>query len=603
VGYSVGIDLGTTYTAAATEAGGRVEMVTLSNHSAVMPSVVFLRSDETLLTGDPASRRGVVDPVRYAREFKRRLGDEVPIMLGASPYSSERLMAVILRDVLQRINKLEGGEPDNVAISHPANWGPYKVELLRQAASLAGIADAKLISEPEAAAVHYAAVERIEPGQSVAVYDLGGGTFDAAVLRRTADGFEILGEPSGIERLGGIDFDAAVFEHVRRTLGTDLEDMDQRDPMVIAALATMRQSCTEAKEALSDDVEAVVNVMLPSIQTSVRITRSEFEDMVRPLLRETVEALRRALGSAAMRPDELTSVLLVGGSSRIPLVGEMVSREIGRPVAVDTHPKHVVALGAARTAGASRPGTAPADLDGGESSSADSSAPRAEAPDQISGDSEAPEPSSVKTSALNPVLVGGGIALLVVAVLAVFLVVTRGSEDPALADGSAVIVDTSTTTTTTSIAAATTVSSTTTTTPPSTTAASVVPVVPTCDAVSGLCAVATGIQIVGGSYVTDYETIGFTPRIQGVDADFVAGDRHVHFFWNDVLPANAGVNGDGTGTWMLWGLSDGGGQPVFDGFSVSDRPAGVRQMCVVVADGGHNVLDGGLTGNCLDLPT
>jgi len=601
VGYSVGIDLGTAYTAAAIAMDGRVEMVTLSNHATVMPTVVFLRDDETLLTGDPASRRGVVEPIRYAKEFKRRLGDEVPVMLGSSPYSSERLMAVILRDVLQRIKKLQGGEPDDIAISHPANWGPYKIELLRQAASLAGIVDAKLISEPEAAAVHYAAVEGIKPGQSVAVYDLGGGTFDAAVLRRTENGFEILGEPSGIERLGGIDFDSAVFEHVRRALAADLEDLDQSDPLVIAALATFRQGCTGAKEALSDDVDALVTVMLPSIQTSVRITRSEFEGMVRPLLRETIEALRRAIDSASLRPDELTSVLLVGGSSRIPLVGEMVSHEIGRPVAVDADPKHVVALGAARTARSPKPDTGPTRSRNDNQSSVAGDAPTGPGP----MDSTVPPTSSGKTSASSPALVGGGIVLLIVVALAVFYLVTKGGNDPALANGVVSAADTSTSTSTAAVVATTTSTDTTpTTTLPSTTSTiSAIPVVPTCDAASGLCGFITDIRIDGSAYVVDYETVGFVPRIEGVDSDFVTGDKHVHFFWDNVLPANAGANGDGTGTWMLWGRSDGGGQLVFNGFSVGDRPAGASRICVVVVDGNHNVLDGGLTGNCFDIPT
>ena len=137
VAYAVGIDLGTTYTAAAVARDDRVEIVTLGNRTAAAPSVVFLRDDEEMLTGDAAARRGTSDPTRFAREFKRRLGDDTPIMLGRSPYSAERLMAMLLQDVLARVAELEGGEADSVTISHPANWGPFKVELLRQAAALA----------------------------------------------------------------------------------------------------------------------------------------------------------------------------------------------------------------------------------------------------------------------------------------------------------------------------------------------------------------------------------------------------------------------------------------------------------------------------------
>ncbi len=624
MGYAVGVDLGTTYTAAATNVDGRVEVVTLSNHAAVMPSVVFLRDDETLLTGEAAARRGIEDPTRYAREFKRRLGDDVPIMLGHSPYSAERLMAVVIQDVLSRVSERQGSSPASVAISHPANWGPFKVELLRQAAATVGFPEATLITEPEAAAIHYAAVERIQPGQTVAVYDLGGGTFDAAVLRRTSEGFEILGDPSGIERLGGIDFDAAVFQHVRRAVGTDLEDLDQADPAVGAALATIREECIAAKEALSDDVDANVRVMLPSIQTTVRITRAEFEDMVRPVLRETIDALRRTVHSAGVRPDELTSVLLVGGSSRIPLVAEMVSQELGRPVAVDAHPKHVVALGAARLAAVEQAGEVAA-----------VAGPVENRADPVSNLADPAPPSGSSSKGLNLKIVSGAVVVVAVALAAFFL--TRGDDsgdgggadqagdvvedqvddvgdDQALADdetnGDA--TESSTTTaapSTTSTAAPTTTASTTTastTTASTTTAASSFSTGNlTCSfllAPGGDCASISRITVVAGFYKATYETSGFVPRILGGDADFVSGDHHVHFFFDDTLPINAGVNGDGTGEWFLWGLTDGGGELIFDGFELSDARPGASRMCVVVVDENHNVVDEGQTGNCVDLP-
>ncbi len=354
--YFLGIDLGTTFTAAAVWRNGRTEIANLGNHSAAVPSVVLLRDDETVLTGEAANRRALSEPDRVAREFKRRLGDTTPILLGGSPYSAEALMARLLRSVVADVNAREGAEPTGMALSHPANWGQYKIDLLRQAIRLADLSDVRLLTEPEAAAIHYASQERIEPGQVVAVYDLGGGTFDAAVLRKTADGFEILGQPEGIERLGGIDFDAAVFGHVARSLGGKLAELDENDPAAVAAVARLRAECVAAKEALSSDTDATVAVLLPNVQTDVRITRSEFEGMVRPALVDSIEALKRALRSAGVTPDEVHKVLLVGGSSRIPLVAQMVGSELGRPVVVDAHPKYAVAAGAAFGRRRSRPG-------------------------------------------------------------------------------------------------------------------------------------------------------------------------------------------------------------------------------------------------------
>jgi molecular chaperone DnaK len=350
--YALGIDLGTTYTAAAVWRDGRAEIVSLGDRTAAVPSVVLLREDETFLTGEAANRRGLTEPNRVAREFKRRIGDTTPIMLGGTPHSAESLTARLLRAVFDEVVRREGGPPASVCVSHPANWGPYKTDLLGQAVQIADLPTAVFVSEPEAAAMHYAQEQRLGVGAVVAVYDLGGGTFDAAVLRRTATGFNILGKPEGIERLGGIDFDAAVFNHVRTALGNKLDELDEDDPAAITAVARLREECVQAKEALSADTDTTIPVLLPSVTTDVRLTRSEFEAMVRPALHGSIEALRRAVRSAGCTPEQLHSVLLVGGSSRMPLVGQLVSAELGRPVAVDTHPKHAVALGAAWRASA-----------------------------------------------------------------------------------------------------------------------------------------------------------------------------------------------------------------------------------------------------------
>jgi molecular chaperone DnaK len=314
---------------------------------------VLLREDETFLTGEPANRRGLTEPHRVAREFKRRFGDTTPILLGGVPYSAEALMGRLLRWTLDEVSTREGGAPRAITVSHPANWGPYKTDLLRQAVRLSGIEDpVSFTTEPEAAAVFYASQQRIDTGAVVAVYDLGGGTFDAAVLRKTATGFEILGQPEGIERLGGIDFDAAVFHHVVQALGGKLDELDEDDPSAIAAVSRLREECVAAKEALSADTDASIPVLLPNVSTEVRLTRGELESMVRPALYGSIEALRRALRSAAVEAEQLHSVLLVGGSSRMPIVAQLVAAELNRPVAVDAHPKHAVALGAARLAGA-----------------------------------------------------------------------------------------------------------------------------------------------------------------------------------------------------------------------------------------------------------
>lgn len=360
VGYALGLDLGTTFSGAAIARDGRAEMVALAHNTSTVPSVLFLREDGTFLVGDAAIRRGLQDPGRLAREFKRRFGDTTPLLLGGSPWSADALSVQLLRHLSEAVVAQQGAPPDAVTVTHPANWGRYKVDLLRQAVRTAGLGDAGLLTEPEAAAIHYASTERMAPGEIVAIYDLGGGTFDAAALRRTEGGFELLGTAEGIERLGGIDFDEAVLGHVVSFAGPAIADLDPADPAALSALARLRVECVAAKEGLSEDTEVSIPVVLPTLQTQIRLTRAEFEDMVRPTLAETTSVLSRTLRSGGVEPDQVKAVLLVGGSSRIPLVGQLVAAEMGRPVAVDVHPKHAVALGAALHAASAVPAPAPA---------------------------------------------------------------------------------------------------------------------------------------------------------------------------------------------------------------------------------------------------
>jgi YVTN family beta-propeller protein len=348
--YSLGVDLGTTFVAAAIAHGPRVEMFTLGDRTVVTPAVVYARDDGTLVTGEAANRRAVSSPDRVGREFKRRLGDPTPVMLGGTPHAVTSLLAALLSDAVSRVTATEGAAPEHVVLTHPANWGPYRRELFEEVPQLAGVPQARMVTEPEAAAAHYAAARQLADGDTVAVYDLGGGTFDATVLRKRAHGIDILGTPEGIERLGGVDFDDAILSHINYSSGGALSELDLSNPQTAIALARLRQDCILAKEALSVDTEATIPVFLPSRHFDVRLTRPEFEDMIRAQVESTIGALTRTLRSASVEPDELSAVLLVGGSSRIPLVARMITEALDRPTLIDAHPKYAVALGAATLA-------------------------------------------------------------------------------------------------------------------------------------------------------------------------------------------------------------------------------------------------------------
>jgi molecular chaperone DnaK len=637
--YFLGVDIGTTYTAAAVWRDGRYEIAGLGNRAATIPSVVLLRDDESVLTGEAAVRRAATEPSRVAREFKRRIGDPTPIIVGGTPYSADALVAKLLRWVVDQVSELEGGPPAGIAVSHPANWGSYKLDLLHQAIRLADLDDVVTVTEPEAAAIHYASQERVEPGSVIAVYDLGGGTFDAAVLRKTRTAWEILGSPEGIERLGGVDFDAAVYHHVVEAIDHAVDALDPHDPTAQAAVARLRQECVDAKEALSSDSDVSIPVLLPNLQTEVRLTRPEYEQMVRPALADTITAMNRALRSAGVGPDDVTAVLLVGGSSRTPLVGELVSSVLGRPVAVDAHPKHGVALGAAITAARqfagdeARPlGPSPAGTAASPAATLTSAA--ATSPPEAAPSPAGAEPAAVAldppATSVPPLPVATSSTPAVTAASAT----TRsgdggpprhrarssttsagrdrlppGADDLDRGDGDgggspsrrpvalvgggllvlALIVggayvafggDDDDPAATAGTAGATSTAP----AAPSTTTTSLPP---------GPFVQIDDVVLEGDQYRVNYRVAGYTPEVDGGPDSL-----HIHFFLDTTAPDNAGNNGTPPGVWVL---TDEPSSYLTD-FGPETRGE-ARQMCSAVATVDHDVHNRGTTtGNCVDLP-
>ncbi|HEX8803975.1 MAG TPA: Hsp70 family protein, partial [Acidimicrobiales bacterium] len=314
-GTRLGVDLGTTWTAAALRRGGHVTALDLGTGAPAMPSVVAL-DGEAVVVGERAERQLLSDPTTGLRECKRRLGDTTPMVMGGRPYGAEALMGHMLRHVVEVATAAAGGPPDEVVLTHPANWGEYKLDLLREVGRQAGVGEVTLVPEPVAAALHYASLGRLSTGDVVAVYDFGGGTFDATVVRCGESGAEVLGRPEGLERLGGVDLDQIVVLHVDEALDGRLRELDTTDPEGRRALARLRAECTSAKEALSDDTEVAIPVALPGLTTEVRLTRDELESAARARIADTLGALDRTIADAGVDPSTLTGVLLVGGSSR-----------------------------------------------------------------------------------------------------------------------------------------------------------------------------------------------------------------------------------------------------------------------------------------------
>lgn len=349
--YFLAVDVGTSRTAAATVRIAADDSIVaapfpLGRQSDSAPTVVFVGEGE-LLYGDAAARRGISQPERLVREFKRRIGDDVPLLAGGRRFSPEQLYALVVEWVIDTVAEREGRRPSGVAVTVPVTWGEYRTDLISAALARTGWNDVMLIAEPEAAARHYESDAPLRPGQLLAVYDLGGGTFDAVLLRKRADGVEVVGDPAGLDSYGGSDFDDLVLRYAIDAAGLSVDEL-AADTDARIALGALRREAVEAKEALSFDAETVIPVLAGGRRTTVRLTRSEFEGMIEDGIVRTVDVVSDVFASAGIQADEVQAVLLTGGSSRIPRIAQLLSERFDRPVAVDADPKAVISLGAAR---------------------------------------------------------------------------------------------------------------------------------------------------------------------------------------------------------------------------------------------------------------
>ena len=324
-----------------------------------LPSQVFLEQDGKLLIGRAAGRAAARAPERFERSPKTELGYR-ELLLGDELVDPEEAVAAVLREVLAVAMRHENKRaPDEVRLTHPARWGSRRKNALVDAAGRAGITGPRLISEPEAAIHHFAHSPRvtISPGNLIAVYDLGGGTFDTAVLRCTGpDAFELAGPPGGTAgdedkaEIGGDLFDRHVYEFCGRQI--DAHDRPTwiaiRKPLTRddrQAQRQLREDARDAKERLSSETKA--EVWVERIEQDVLITREQFDLMIEKGIKRSIAILDETLASAGVRGEQLTALFLTGGSSRIPLIYDRVLAHFGRADTQDD-PKAIVALGAAR---------------------------------------------------------------------------------------------------------------------------------------------------------------------------------------------------------------------------------------------------------------
>lgn len=342
------IDFGTSSSCAAVWADGRAQELRIDGDVRV-PSTVVLDEQGQLLAGARADNQAALLADRAERTPKRQLGTAAPLLLGGQPVAVEDAVGAVLRLIYEAAWAERGTPPTRVVLTHPARWSETRLRALRSAAARAGLTDPLLCPEPVAAAVHYAS-DRSAPGSLVAIYDLGGGTFDSALLRRTDSGFEVLGDTGGDEDLGGEQFDSELFVH----LGDELAELDPelRDHLYESdelrwrrAAALLLAQCRAAKETLSS--YPTTRVAIPESDEALVVTRAEFEALVDPDVNASVDELERTIVAAGVKSSDVEAIHLTGGSSRMPIVQRLLTARYGARVTTFADPKLIVALGAA----------------------------------------------------------------------------------------------------------------------------------------------------------------------------------------------------------------------------------------------------------------
>lgn len=348
---AVGIDLGTTNSVVAAIDNGQPWAIPDEEGEAMLPSCVGLGADGKLLVGREGIRQYAAAPERTIKSIKRQMGTTQKSLLGEREYLPQEISAIILRALKQRAETALGEEVAQAVITVPAFFTDAQRQATKEAGEIAGFEVLQILNEPTAAALTYDF--RTEETERVLVYDLGGGTFDVSIVEITGDVTEVLSS-HGNNRLGGDDFDRRLQLHLAELFRAA---NDVSVPEEATVQARLLRAAEQAKIELSEHAFATVRepFLLSQGKTALHLeaelARKTFEGLIEPLLSETLEAIDRALSDANMRTEDLDRVILVGGSTRIPLVQRMVQEHLGQAPIDGIQPDLCVALGAAIQAG------------------------------------------------------------------------------------------------------------------------------------------------------------------------------------------------------------------------------------------------------------
>jgi molecular chaperone DnaK len=344
-GATVGIDLGTTFSAIAVLEGGKPEIISNSEGARITPSVVHIKDNETIV-GQVAKNQAVVDPAHTVRSIKRKMGTNEKVEIDGKSYTPEQISAMVLQKLKRDAEAYLGQPVKNAVITCPAYFNDAQRQATKNAGEIAGLNVLRIINEPTASALAYG-LDKQEKDHTILVFDFGGGTFDVSILELGDGVFEVK-STSGDNYLGGDDIDQVIMnwliDNFKKQTGINLHQD-------ATAVQRLREAAEKAKIELSTKMKVEINLPFISADKNgpkhlkEELTRAKFEELIADILKRLETPVKNAMRDAGLSNSQIHKVLLVGGSTRIPAVQELVKRLTGKEGDKSVNPDEAVALG------------------------------------------------------------------------------------------------------------------------------------------------------------------------------------------------------------------------------------------------------------------
>ena len=348
MGKIIGIDLGTTNSCVAVLEGGEAHVIPNPEGNRTTPSVVAFKKDNEELVGETAKRQAVTNVDNTISSIKRKMGTKDKVSANGKKYTPEEISAKILMKLKSDAESYLGEKVDEAVITVPAYFNDAQRQATKNAGKIAGLKVERIINEPTAAALAYG-IDKQENAHTILVYDLGGGTFDVSILDLGDGVFEVK-STSGNNKLGGDDFDQRIMDYIVSEFKKENSVDLSKDKM---AMQRIKDAAEKAKKDLSGMMSAQISIPFITqnddgpLHLDMTLTRAKFEELNMDLFESTLEPVRKALKDAKLKAKDIDKVLLVGGSTRIPYIQELVKKELGQEPSKGVNPDECVAMGAA----------------------------------------------------------------------------------------------------------------------------------------------------------------------------------------------------------------------------------------------------------------